>query len=172
PPNAYSCNCDCSGSGQQFSPQLTVCYPSALNPVLGGTAPGSKAELETALTNDCGGSGNRVELNLIQLSKTCVVSSINCLCNFIPSSEVFAAECDQPCQGEPLKGNCSNFDPLGSPPVKTATNVSGAMPVCLAASSDPPVPVPDALAGGIYGRRSTCQVSGTARLQRGDEARA
>jgi len=165
-PNAYACNCACAGTGgKQFTPQFTVCYPDKLNPVLGGTAP-DPASLQAVLQQDCSA---RVEVNVDQLSKACVASAIDCLCNAVSGSSTFAFECNDPCQENVLATDCSNFNPFATPPVKTATNVFSKPPVCLAASSDPPTPVPDPLVAGVFGHRTRCEVTGTVTLTSGSD---
>jgi hypothetical protein len=156
-PNAYSCSCVCTGSGQQITLNLAACYPADLNPVLNQALDPNFQPTGGQLDTDC---SNRVGQNLTQLTKACVASSINCLCDAVPSSSVFATECNVPCQQEVLAPGCTNFDPLAQPPVKTATNVVGKPPVCLVASSDPPDPVPEPLAAAVFGRSSLCELTG------------
>ena len=157
-PNAYSCSCVCTGSGQQIALDPTACYPAELNPVLTTSLDPSFQPSSAQLQRDC---STRVGLNLTQLTKSCVAASINCVCDAVAGSTVFATECNVPCQPDVLAQDCSNFDPLAQPPVKTATNTVGNPPVCLAASSDPPDPVPDPLAAGIFGRSSRCELAGS-----------
>jgi hypothetical protein len=175
--NAYDCACDCKKGGTTVLTIVsTACMPTDLNPNLPPT-PGPTPTSDQ-LKTDC---QTRVQNNVQQMTQKCVNSAAVCTCN--PAAATFAEECNGTCTdagcdgtcpdtdgdgipGENLKADCSNFNPKTH--MKTATNVAGQPPVCLVASSDPPDPVPDPLAAGIFGQRSECDVEGTVTVVRGD----
>ncbi len=129
---------------------LGVCVPPELNPnLVGGHLP-TPAELDSD-------SSNRVQPTLSGLAGACGYPSL-CTCAVVPDAGRFATSCDDPCVEVPLAPNCTNFDPVGGS--VTATNADGDTPVCTAHSP---------LASAIYGRRTRCEVSGTATVEVEDE---
>jgi hypothetical protein len=131
---------------------LQVCVLPDLNPNL----PGGVEPTVTQLSDDCTG---RVEGTLSGLSSACGYPS-NCGCSIKAESQSFSQTCNNTCVADPVTADCSNFDPVNGK--VTATNAPGGESVCLVHSP---------LAFGIYGRRSTCDVSGTAHVEvQGDSA--
>jgi hypothetical protein len=127
--------------------EVSACVPPDLNPNpgVGGHAP-TPAELDLDLAT-------RVQPTLEGLASSCGYPSA-CACTVVPSSQQFAATCDDPCVEEPLAPDCGNFDPVAG--VTTATNAPGDTPVCTTHSP---------LASAMYGLRSRCEVSGTATVE-------
>ena len=161
-PNAYVCDCACTSQNNiaAITVQSAVCLPANLNPNLNSNSALTQADLDS----DC---NMRVHDNVQGLVSQCVSHSLGCSCSADPIASIFVAgECDQPCTGEDLVSNCSNWNTLSHPPQKTATNIPGQPPVCLVASSDPPNPVPDPLAAGIFGHTSSCDVAADMTLTR------
>ena len=133
---------------------LPVCLPPALVPDLD----------ETDLVNDCQG---RVGQTLSGLAAACGYPSV-CHCgvqanamNFSDSLK-WAKSCDMACTEEPVDvaHDCANFDPVHG--LTSATNAPGDQPVCLANSP---------LSAEIFGRRTTCAVTGSAHVEVGDDAK-
>jgi len=124
---------------------LTVCVPPALNPnLMGGSTPTADD-----LANDC---TMRVQDTFSGLSAACGYPSA-CTCTVHADSRRFAATCDNPCVENQVDSNCSDFDPVHGN--TQATNAPGDQPVCGANSP---------LAAEIFGRRTTCAVSGKAHV--------
>lgn len=166
PGNAYTCECTCNGGGQNIIVKSSVCLPADLNPLLDPTLPPDFEPSPNDVKQDC---ENRVQRNVQQLARQCVARQLSCNCD-ASIVATFGAECNEPCIGEVLADDCSNFNPQTGD--KTATNVPGEDPVCFIASSDPPDPVPDPLAAGIFGRSSTCEVTGEVTIMQGDDSQS
>jgi len=138
-------------SPEMVGPQdLPVCMLAADNPNLNGGVVPSDADL----ISDCTG---RVQTTLAGLAKACGYPA-DCTCSFQSTSQKFADKCDADCVENPVDANCADFDPVGGN--VEATNAPGDEPVCLAHS---------ALAQGLFGRRTRCEVSGTATVKVEDE---
>ena len=133
---------------------LPVCLPPALNVnVAGGMAP-----TDMDLTNDCTG---RVQTTLNGIAKACNYPS-QCTCSVVADSEKFSDTCNADsgvCTANPVDMNCTNFDPKSNN--STATNADGDQPVCLAGSP---------LSAELFGQRTSCTVSGTAKIKVGDDS--
>ena len=141
---------------------LSVCMPAHLNPNVDPNM--GLAVTDGGLIGDC---FNRVSANLDAMASMCGYAA-GCTCSAPAPDRFFDLSCNETCVEDPLAPDCSNFDPeTGN---KTATNAPGLDPVCLVASADPPVPVPDALVGGIFGRQSLCLADGTAVVDVPDES--
>jgi hypothetical protein len=161
PGNYYSCGCVCGIGDNQVVIERDICLPEALNPVLHPDVEVSASDL----IDDC---EIRVETNLRQMARQCIRSTINCNCEAAAQLR-FAFDCNDPCVGEDLASDCSNFDPAtGS---TTATNVPGQAPVCALSSAKRTDPGADALAASIFGRKSLCEVAGDVTVTRGDESK-
>lgn len=119
--------------------------PAELNQNLGAAPP-----TRDQLAADCSG---RVENTLRGLTLACGYPSL-CNCALSPAPARFVEKCDLPCTGVPLTPGCTNFDPKAG--VVQATNAPGDTPVCTTGSP---------LAASIFGRRSTCEVSGSATIE-------
>jgi hypothetical protein len=126
---------------------IPVCMLPEHNANIGGSAPS-----DGDLTADC---NDRVESTLQGLASACSYPA-DCACTFQSGSRKFSDACDQACVENPLDGDCSDFDPAAEPPVLDATNAPFDTPVCVAHSP---------LAFGIFGRRTTCPVSGSAHVE-------
>ena len=133
---------------------LPVCLPPALVP----------NRAETDLANDCEG---RVSQTLSGLTAACGYPS-DCHCGLQANASTFSdslkwsKSCDMPCSEEPVDTahDCANFDPVHG--LTSATNAPGDQPVCLANSP---------LSAEVFGRRTSCAVSGTAHVQVGDDSK-
>ncbi len=137
---------------------LPVCLPPALNEnIAGGMAP-----TDMDLTNDCTG---RVQTTLNGLAQACNYPS-QCTCSVVAGSEEYSGTCNADtgsgpgvCSANPVDMSCTNFDPKNGN--VTATNADGDQPVCLANSP---------LSAEVFGRFTTCTVSGTAKVKVGDDS--
>jgi hypothetical protein len=127
-----------------ISQTLQVCLPDALNPNKNGGVNPTTAQL----ISDC---QNRVLNTLHGLAFNCNYPS-SCTCAALDSQR-YESQCDTPCAAIPLSPDCSNFDPKAGN--ITATNAPGNLPVCTVHSP---------LTAAVFGRRSTCQVSGQAEV--------
>lgn len=190
-PNSYDCRCSCgideNGNGA-LDPEeevtvvrheLQVCMLDDHNRNLGGEYALSD------LTNDC---RSRVRQNLQAIGQACVAADYLCRNCEALAVATPVASCNrldqapevpgvQPCEAVPLQVDqftkqCINFDPQNANQAdfKSVThhpNV-GDEPVCLADREDPPVPTASPLGAGIFGRTSTCNVSGKATLIHGE----
>lgn len=138
--------------GNQVGPQnVPVCMTPELNVNLGGAAP-SVDDLRA----DCQG---RVEQTLSGLAAACNYPSA-CTCDLLPDSEPrFAGKCDDPCVENPVEADCSDFDPVHGN--VQATNAPGDAPVCVANSP---------LSSALFGRRTTCNVAGSAHIDIDDHS--
>ena len=133
---------------------LPICLPPALVP----------NRSETDLANDC---TDRVAPTLSGLAAACGYPS-DCHCGLQANAASFSASlkwadsCDTTCTEEQVDvaNDCANFDPAHG--LTTATNAPGNQPVCLANSP---------LSAEVFGRRTTCAVSGTAHVEVGDESK-
>jgi len=133
---------------------LPVCLPPAL--VLNRT--------ETDLVNDC---QDRVAQTLSGLAAACEYPS-DCHCGLQAKAPSFGAtlkwakSCGMACTEEQVDvaNDCANFDPVHG--FTSATNAMGDQPVCLANSP---------LSAEVFGRRTTCAVTGSAHVQVGDDSR-
>jgi hypothetical protein len=133
---------------------LPVCLPPALVP----------NRTETDLVNDC---QDRVSQTLSGLAGACGYPS-DCHCGLQANAASFsdslkwANSCDMPCTEEPVDTahDCANFDPIHG--LTSATNAPGDQPVCLANSP---------LSAEVFGRRTSCAVTGTAHVQVGDDSK-
>lgn len=128
---------------------LQTCMPAGLNPNLGAAAPSAED-----LAADC---ATRVENTLRGLTAACGYPSL-CNCELSPAQTRFVDKCDAPCAEVPLTAGCANFDPKAGN--VTATNAPGDTPVCTTGSP---------LAASVFGRRSTCDVSGDVTIDLPDE---
>ncbi len=137
---------------------LPVCVPPGFNQnVTGGVAPS-----DMDLTNDCTG---RVQTTLDGLANACNYPSM-CTCSEVANSQQYSGTCDADtgsgagvCTANPVDMNCTNFDPKGGN--TTATNADGDQPVCLANSP---------LSAELFGQRTSCTVSGTAKIKLGNDS--
>jgi hypothetical protein len=168
--NAYECVVTCTSSTNSFPPineNTAVCLPSDLDPNINTM----NTVTQTQLDNDC---LSRVTGNIFGAVQQCVSKKVPIKCKgsaFPIATMFYAPECDSPCTGEDLASDCSNFNPFSNPPQKAATNIPGKDPVCLIASSDPPDPVPDPLAAGIFGEVSSCSItSGKVTITQGSDS--
>ena len=133
---------------------LPICLPPALVP----------NRSETDLANDC---SDRVAPTLSGLAEACGYPS-DCHCGLQANASTFTASlkwadsCSTACTEEPVDvaNDCKNFDPVNG--LTSATNAPGDQPVCLANSP---------LSAEIFGRRTTCAVSGTAHVEVDDESK-
>jgi len=133
---------------------LPVCLPPALVP--------NRSEAD--LVNDCAG---RVQQTLTGLAEACGYPS-DCHCGLQANATSFseslqwADKCDMPCTEEKVDvaNDCRNFDPIHG--LTSATNADGGQPVCLANSP---------LSAEVFGRRTMCEVAGTAHVQVGDDSK-
>ena len=172
-PNTYvcSCRCDleddgaydvvCDGDGCLFD----TCMPADLNPNVSpnlGIPPTADE-----LADHC---DLVVEKNIEAFYQTCgQLPDTDCACVPVEAADYFDVSCNDDCVEDPLvPADCSNFDPIAG--FKTATNFPGEDPVCLAASSDPPDPTADALAGGFFGQHTLCNITGTAEVEIGEHS--
>jgi hypothetical protein len=130
---------------------VPVCLGDDLNPDLNSKL-GNPSDTE--LEDDCGG---RVQTTLTDLAAACSYAQ-TCECHYQSGSIGYTQKCSTECQGQNLAADCSNFDP--SHFLTGATNVASDTPVC---STHSP------LAAAIFGRRSTCDVTGTATFQASDD---
>ncbi len=128
---------------------LQTCMPADLNQNLGAAPP-----TEAQLAADC---TTRVENTLRGITLACGYPS-NCNCELSPAPTHFVDKCDAACVEVPLAPGCTNFDPKAGN--VTATNAPGDTPVCTTGSP---------LAASVFGRRSTCDVSGDATIDVPDE---
>lgn len=123
--------------------ELPICLPSGV-----GTS-------ESELATDC---EQRVQLTLSGLADACGYPS-DCTCGkqatamSYSESLIWSDKCDQPCVEDTVdvQNDCANFNPVAG--FATATNASGDQPVCAAYSP---------LAAEVFGRRTMCEVHGTA----------
>ncbi len=139
------------GSPAMIGPQdLPVCMAPAQNPDLNGFNSPSDADL----SSDCSG---RVQTTLTGLADACGYPS-NCSCTFQADSRRFADKCNTDCVENTVDMNCADFDPVHGQ--VGATNAPGDQPVCLTNSP---------LAQGLFGRRTRCEVNGTATVKIDDE---
>jgi hypothetical protein len=123
---------------------LQVCLPPALNGNVGGTVPD-----DDQLAADC---SVRVQDTLSGLAMACHYPSL-CSCSVVEDSRVWSATCDE--NGgvcSPSEVDCNDFH--------AATNFPGDEPVCSANSP---------LAAAMFGRRTTCEVEGTAHVTVDDD---
>ena len=133
---------------------LPVCLPPALVP----------NRSETDLVNDCEG---RVQQTVSGLAAACGYPS-DCHCGLQANATSFSAsllwanKCDASCTQDKVDvaNDCANFDPVRG--LTSATNADGDQPVCLANSP---------LSAEVFGRRTTCAVTGTADVTVGDDSR-
>jgi len=162
--NAYICNCTCAvPQSKPFLVSDGVCMPKFIDQNIGGRAP-----TQFDLDNDCAG---RVQDNLNAIVEHCESAPIACSCRAQALATTFTDEsCDLPCTGQDLAGDCSNFNPFATPPVKTATNFQGLLPVCVVTNSDPPDPVANPLTSNLLGRSSECDVTGNVTASRGGDS--
>jgi hypothetical protein len=158
PPDAYTCGCTCNGGGQSFALDTSVCLPENLNVALNPNLPPDFVPAATDVQADC---HTRVEQNLEQMARQCVADRIRCTCQ-AHADLLRSVACFDPCFGEDLAADCSNFDPQAGH--VTATNVPGHEPVCLAGAGASESP--DAFASGVLGRTTACQVDGGVTLSR------
>ncbi len=152
---ARSWDGEAAGSGR--SPVLTVRY-KPINPisfplyVCMNPLPLTDAELKA----DCEG---RVDDNVQAMGSACNYPICNCTVRTLEDGTLvtnrrFDEKCGNECTPEPLKEDCSNFDP-NNPASVTATNRDGLAAVCTAHSP---------LAAALFGKRSQCNVSGQATI--------
>ncbi len=133
---------------------LPICLPPGLVPT----------RSETDIRNDC---QDRVEQTLSGLAAACGYPS-DCHCGLQANATSFsdslkwANSCDRACSEEPVDvaNDCANFDPVHG--FTSATNAAGDLPVCLANSP---------LSAEVFGRRTSCAVTGSAHVAVGDEAK-
>ena len=137
---------------------LAVCVPVDLN----ADVSVSPTPTEQQLTDDC---TNRVQQTLSGLAQACNYPSL-CACSVVPNSERFSGTCDMDtgsgfgvCTANPVDMKCTNFDPKDGN--VTATNADGDQPVCLANSP---------LSAELFGRFTSCTVSGMAKVKVGDDS--
>lgn len=172
-PNSYECHCTCGidvdGDGEldpdeeQITHELQACMLPAHNQNLGGDYSPSD------LTNDC---RDRVRTNLQKIGRACIAGddANSYICRNCEALAVTtpAVECDDQCDAVPLvqdPDNCTNSDPLKNHlNLKAVTNHPDEEPVCLAMNSDPPLPTASPLGSGIFGRVTSCNVTGTAQM--------
>jgi hypothetical protein len=139
--------------GNPVGPQnVPVCMTPQFNVNLGGAAPS-----ENDLRADCQG---RVQDTLSGLAAACNYPSA-CTCDLQSdfSGPRFAGKCDDPCVENPLEADCSDFDPVHG--IVQATNAPGDTPVCVANSP---------LSSALFGRRTTCDVAGSAHIDIDDHS--
>jgi hypothetical protein len=133
---------------------LPICLPPALVP----------NPSEADLVNDCKG---RVQQTLSGLAEACGYPS-DCHCGLqfnamsFSQSLQWADKCDTPCTEEKVDvaNDCANFNPARG--LTSATNADGDQPVCLANSP---------LSAEVFGRRTMCDVTGTAHVEVGDDSK-
>src|SRR5262245_50298465 len=154
PQRAYTCECSCSGGGQSFNLDSDVCLPPELNPALNPALPADFLPTADALHDDC---HIRVERNLERMARQCVADRIQCTCDALVGLN-FSIECDDPCPGEDLAADCSNFHPQTG--AVTATNVPGQPPVCVDTRPFASSTEPAAFASAIFGSTTQCQIDG------------
>ena len=123
PPDAYTCGCTCNGGGQSFDLNTNVCLPENLNVALNPNLPPDFIPAAADVQADC---HTRVEQNLEQMARQCVAARIRCTCQ-ANADLLRSVACFDPCFGEDLAADCSNFDPQAGH--VTATNVPGHQPV-------------------------------------------
>src|SRR5215813_7791776 len=162
--HAYACKCACTGGGESFSLNNDVCLPKSLNPALNPDLPPDFVPTSEDLRQDC---ETRVESNLEQMARQCVADRIRCSCAGIAELTPSCNDCDAPCAGEDLAGDCSNFDPQAGD--VTATNVPGGQPVCIAGRPGSAGPAP--LASAVFGQSSQCELEGTVTVTRDGDTR-
>jgi hypothetical protein len=130
---------------------IPVCMTPQFNVNVGGASP-----TESDLRADCQG---RVEDTLSGLAQACHYPSV-CTCNLLVDSQPqFAGKCDDPCAENPVEADCSDFDPVHHN--VQATNAPGDAPVCVANSP---------LSSALFGRRTTCNVTGNAHVDIDDHS--
>jgi hypothetical protein len=123
---------------------LPVCVPPQSNPNTGGST-----QLDPML--DCAG---RVQPTVQGISDACPGYPARCTCIPEVDSLRFSDVCDADCVEDQVESDCSDFDPVAGN--VSATNAMGGQKICLANSP---------LASALYGRRTTCAVSGTAHVE-------
>lgn len=134
--------------------ELPICLPPSLVPF----------PTEADLAADC---ENRVQQTLSGLAEACNYPS-DCHCGMqtnamsYSQSLLWEEKCDLPCVENKVDVamDCANFDPVHG--FATATNAEGDQPVCAAYSP---------LGSEVFGRRTTCAVTGRARVEVDDEAK-
>lgn len=157
---------------------LRVCMPADENPNFNekgddnSLSDGEIADLEDAVLADCMG---RVQSSVTGIGSMCKYTD-GCSCTVTDTTLIADDSCNADmglCQGEALEivdGECTNFDPEAPAKSISATHVAGQDPVCLVAGADPPIPVPDPLGGGLFGRRSRCEADGVAEVVVADKS--
>lgn len=129
-----------------------ACMPASLDPNIGPkAAPG-----DDALKADC---QQRIENTVRGMTLACGYPS-NCNCDVTKTTRRFVQKCDDPCAEVTLTPGCTNFSPSNG--VVVATNAPGDTPVCTTGSP---------LAAAMFGRRSACQVTGTATVHISDQTK-
>jgi hypothetical protein len=116
----------------------------------------------------------RVANTVRGLAAACSYPS-QCTCNLVKpamgDASFDSAKCDAPCVENPVTPSCSNFDPTGfrdclghmgasCESYVSATNAPGGAPICGASGN--------AVTHRMYGRRSTCEVTGLSQIKVGD----
>ena len=142
----------------QIAFDMAVCLPDDLNP----NVEPNGTPTEEQLNADC---SERVASNIQGLAGSCGYSEIcTCVSTLLPNDQdtAYDRSCDVGCDAEELDPSCENFDPANG--VNSATHPPGGDPVCLVASSESAGLAADALAGGVFGQVSECQLDGTAQV--------
>lgn len=134
------------------SQNIPVCLGADLNQDLNSSL--TAAPTPDQLEGDCNG---RVQTTITGLATGCKYSN-HCECHYVSDTLAYKDTCSMACTQNDLASDCSNLDPTNGNVL--ATNAPGDMPVCSAHSP---------LAAAIFGRRSTCEVSGTAKIHTSDD---